>query len=157
MGWLNLPVGAKVYLDANILIYIVEKHPQLGGRLQPMLRAAHHQQLTLMTSLLSVLECLVIPTRQHNDQLIQTYHEHLFESDLVLLPITLEVIRTAVSFRAQYAALKTPDAIHLATATLHNADVVLTNDEDWSRASPEKVVLLTQIQGGESHGNQTLS
>lgn len=153
MGWLNLPVGAKIYLDANILIYIVEKHPQMGGHLQPMLKAAHHRELTLMTSLLSVLECLVIPTRQRNNQLIQTYREHLFESDLLLLPITLDAIQIAVDLRAQYVALKTPDAIHLATAVLHDADIVLTNDADWSRALPQKVVLLTQIQGGESHGN----
>ena len=152
MGWLNLPAGAKVYLDANILIYIVEKHPQFGDHLQPLLAAAHHHQLTLMTSHLSVLECLVIPTRLHNNQLIRACYEHLFESDLVLLPITLDVIQAAVNFRAQFASLKVPDAIHLATATLYDAEAILTNDVDWSKVLPQKVILLNQLSGG-SHGD----
>lgn len=152
MGWLNLPDGAKVYLDANILIYIVEKHPHWAGHLQHMLRAAHHHELTLMSSHLSVLECLVIPTRQHNSQLIQAYHEYLFESDLMLLPITLDVIQEAVRLKAQYTALKTPDAIHLATAVLHNANAVLTNDADWSKVGSLRVILLSQLQGG-SHAS----
>jgi predicted nucleic acid-binding protein len=152
MGWLNLPEGAKVYLDANILIYIVEKHPQWGGLLQPLLEAAHLRRLTLMTSHLSVLECLVIPTREQNNQLIQAYREHLFESDLVLLAITLDVIQTSVNLKASHVGLKTPDAIHLATAMLHQADLVLTNDADWGKVLPQRVQLLSQIQGG-SHAS----
>jgi len=152
MGWLNLPEGAKVYLDANILIYIVEKHPQWGGLLQTLLEAAHLRRLTLMTSHLSVLECLVIPTREQNNQLIQAYREHLFESDLVLLAITLDVIQTAVNLKASHVGLKTPDAIHLATAMLHQADLVLTNDADWGKVLPQRVQLLSQIQGG-SHAS----
>jgi predicted nucleic acid-binding protein len=148
MGWLNLPEGARVYLDANILIYIVEKHPEFAGCIQPMLEASHRRQIILMTSHLSVLECLVLPTRLRHAQLVEAYREHLFESDLVLLPITLDVIQEAVNLRAQHEGLKTPDAIHLATALLLNADLVITNDIDWQKALPQKVVLLNQLQGG---------
>ena len=40
MGALSLPASGLVYLDANPIIYTVEKHPVYGPLLQPLWQAA---------------------------------------------------------------------------------------------------------------------
>ena len=40
MGTLTLPTSGLVYLDANSVIYTVEKHPLYGPLLQPLWLAA---------------------------------------------------------------------------------------------------------------------
>ena len=40
MGALTLPASGLVYLDANPVIYTVEKHPVYGPLLQPLWMAA---------------------------------------------------------------------------------------------------------------------
>jgi hypothetical protein len=40
VGTLSLPASGRVYLDANPIIYTVEKHPDFGPLLQPLWQAA---------------------------------------------------------------------------------------------------------------------
>lgn len=48
----------------------------------------------------------------------------------------------AARLRAKYDWLRTPDAIQLATALGHGADIIVTNDERWGRISELTVLVL---------------
>ena len=51
----------KIYLDACIAIYLVEKHPGFGEKLEAMIEGLDADDL-LCYSPLSKMECLVTPT-----------------------------------------------------------------------------------------------
>lgn len=57
-----------------------------------------------------------------------------------MLDITDEVVDRATEIRAQLG-LKTPDAIHAASAVVASADMLLTGDEDMTRIVGPRVEL----------------
>lgn len=112
-----------IFLDSCILIYLLEAEAATRRLIAGQLRRQSAQ--ILCTSRLSRLECLVLPTREHNHALIARY-ERLFGT-LTLLDITADVFDLAIALRA-FHNLKTPDALQLATALQHNCAEFWTND-----------------------------
>ena len=72
------------------------------------------------------LECLMMPLRRYNQALIDRYE--IFFQDYVRLEINADIYRSAAELRARHG-LKTPDALHLATAQSHSCSGFWTNDE----------------------------
>ena len=64
--------------------------------------------------------------------LLEAYEAFFNKRDVRLLDVTPPVIERATDLRVKYN-LKTPDALHVATAILNNADVALTGDKDWAK------------------------
>jgi predicted nucleic acid-binding protein len=72
--------------------------------------------------------------------------EALWEQDNTdLLPITQSVLREAAQLRAIIPALKTPDAIHAATALLHGCVLFISNDVGFRRVPGLLLVLLDDV------------
>lgn len=69
MGALTLPSSGSVYLDANSIIYAVEKTEPYHSFLAPLWPAAQSGQVSLITSELTWLETLVKPMRDSNTAL----------------------------------------------------------------------------------------
>lgn len=149
MAGLSLCAGATVYLDANLLVYIVESHQRYRPVLETLLQQAQANGVRLITSQLSVLECLVIPMRANNHTLIEAYRRALTASDLILIPITLDVLMEAASLRAKHLSLRTRDAIHWATMRTQRANLLLTNQREccW-RTSYNRKQVSRQCSGG---------
>ncbi len=115
MGALILPGSGLVYLDANPIIYTVEKHPVYGPLLQPLWQAARAKTIEVVASELAFMETLVGPLKTGNASLERAYEQALLGTDMRLLPITQPILREAARLRAT-TRLKTPDALHAATA-----------------------------------------
>jgi predicted nucleic acid-binding protein len=130
MGPLTIPPSSRVFVDAQIIIYGVEKHPQLGTRLQPVWDAAQAGQIQLGASELSVMETLVKPIQLGDSAIVSDFDRFFARLYLDLVPVTKGVLRAAASLRATYRSLKTPDAIQVAAARDWNATLLLTNDRD---------------------------
>ncbi len=60
MGALVLPASGLVYLDANSLIYSIEKHPIYGPLLQPLWQAAKAKAVEVVSSDLVLMEVLSV-------------------------------------------------------------------------------------------------
>jgi predicted nucleic acid-binding protein len=76
------------------------------------------------------MESLVIPVRSGNAALVRDF-EDFFRLQLVQLgAVDRPVLDGTVRIRASFPRIKTPDAIHLASAVELGCDVVLTNDPD---------------------------
>lgn len=71
MGTLNLPASGLVYLDANPLIYTVEKHPVYGPLLQQVWLAAQAKTIEVVSSELALLETLGLPLKNGDKTLEQ--------------------------------------------------------------------------------------
>ena len=118
-----------VYLDACLLIYLVESHPLLGAPVRAALAA--HPDTRFASSALTRMDCLLQPMRSGNLAL-QRYYKASFDS-FAWLPIDDAVFDLATQLRARHR-LKTPDALHLACAQQHGCEALWTNDDRLAAA-----------------------
>lgn len=145
MGTIILPATGPVYLDANALIYSVETHPTFWPLLQPVWTAAKTGTVQLATSALSILECLVLPLRINNLALIAAYERVFASIRLSVIAIDEPILRGAARLRASINRLRTPDAIHAATALLHPVGLFLTNDDAFRKVPGLPVTVLSDL------------
>jgi len=144
MGQLNLPSSATIYLDTQVIIYTVEANPNYYSLLLPLWLKFQAGEIELMTSELTLLETLVFPLKNANTILFRDYEQLLLSSDIQLVPITQSVLRTAANLRAN-TNLKTPDAIHAATAITEGCTLFLTNDNGFRNVPNLSVVILSDV------------
>ncbi len=144
MGELTLPDSSLVYVDTQILIYSVEKHPTYWSLLRPLWLKSATAEIQIISSELALLETLVAPLRNANSVLITAYETLLLSTEMQLMPITRAILREAAQFRSQ-TNLRTPDAIHAATAIAHGCSIFLTNDNGFRRVSHLPLVVLSDI------------
>jgi predicted nucleic acid-binding protein len=142
LGQLTFPLYAKVYLDTSPIIYSVEKHADYWELLTTLWKSLKEGEIEVFTSELTLLETLVQPIKQNNRTLISTYESLLTTTEINLLPISLDILRESANFRATQN-LKTPDAIHAATAFSANCDYLISNDDGFKRVSNINVVILS--------------
>lgn len=145
MGPLTIPVPGFVYMDTNALIYAVERIEPHVTRLTPLWQALADGRQQVVTSELTLLEVLVRPLRLGEEALAALYREVLFgTAGLTSLPITRSCLERAATLRAAYG-LRTPDAIHAATALEMGALLFVTNDRGFRRVPDLAVLLLDEI------------
>jgi len=98
-----------------------------------------------ITSTLSMTELLVPAYRERNQQRIERYHGLLTTfPDLRWVPLDLEIADLAAQLRASYG-LKTPDALHAATALRDKANTLVTNDPVFRRVKSLDVLILDEF------------
>lgn len=133
MGQLSLPERGIVCLDADAVIYAIEKIEPYDLLLLPLLRAVKDGALHLAGSELLLVETLVKPVEAGNQALETDFRRFLTASrDMDLVPITRVVLERALALRATYP-IRTPDAIHAATALLAGCALFVTNDPAYRR------------------------
>ncbi len=120
-----------IYLDSCIVIYLVEKHPLFYAPLDRLFR--EHDPSGFAISPLVVLECLVGPLKR-GDAALQTRFESFF-AVVSQLPDDEAIFRGAAELRAHFG-IKTPDALHLATAEHYGCTRLWTNDDRLAKVSP---------------------
>src|SRR5258706_8273508 len=145
MGGLILPTGGSVYLDANSFIYSIERIDPYRTILDTLWEAVSLGQFTVVTSELTLLEVLFKPLMVGDATTAEIFRMVLRSSpDVQMLPITQAVLEKAAALRAGIK-LKTPDAIHAATALLNKSVLLVTNDSAFRRVSDLTAVVLREI------------
>ena len=146
MGPVNVQPGEAVYADANVLIYSVERVQPYAPTLDAFSRDVGALQRPALTSELTALEVLVGPLKAGDTALEALFRTALYASpDLRRAPVSRSILERAASLRATMAGLKTPDAIHAATALEHHCDVLLTNDPVFRRMPGLRVEVLHDL------------
>jgi len=142
VGLLTFPAAGLVYADAQIVIYTTDRHPVYAPMCEALWQTAQSGAVTVISSELTLLETLVIPLRS-GDATRAAHREHLWSRpNTRLMPITMDILREAARLRATIPALKTPDAIHAATALLHGSALFVTNDIGFRRVPGLAVAIL---------------
>ena len=144
MGSITLPTDGEVYLDSSSLIYSVERHEPYLGLLTPVWQEAERGQLQLVSSELALAEVLVRPVRERNAVLISRYRDVFASADVRLVPALRQTWEDAARLRADHG-LRTPDALHAATALQEHCDLFITNDTDFRRVTELPVVVLRDV------------
>ncbi len=144
MGTLTLPASGSVYIDANAVIYSVERIEPYHGLLIPMWEEARSGRFSLASSELVVLETLIKPLRDGNARLEMLFRSILGAEELGLVPATLPVWEDAARIRAA-TGLKASDALHAATALRSGCSLFISNDSDFRRVRELPLVILDDL------------
>ena len=125
----------SIYLDSCLAIYLVEENASFVAKLENALAANWDAKFCISPP--AEMECLIMPLRWQNELLIAKF-ENWFRT-VEVLPMESEVFRSAAKLRADFGSLKTPDALHLATALHYNCDEFWTNDNRLNSVAPQLV------------------
>jgi predicted nucleic acid-binding protein len=142
---MTIPPSGLVYLDANSIIYTVEKHAVYGPLLDPLWLAAQAKSIEVISSELALMECLVGALKRADAALVKDYEKALFGTDMRLVPIAQSILRDAAQLRAT-TKLKTPDAIHAATAQQAGCALFVTNDAGYRSIAGLSVTVLDDLR-----------
>jgi predicted nucleic acid-binding protein len=120
--------GKRVYFDTNIFIYVLEGFAEAESQLHEIRTALLTGGCEVFTSELTLCELLVPHFRSNNLEMIKQYRGFLEKSGAVtLIETSRETYLRASDYRGQFG-LKTPDAIHVASAAGAHCEVFVTND-----------------------------
>lgn len=136
---------ASLYLDSNILIYLVEGNAALNDLVLAAFREIDAHKVTLYTSEITITECLNGAYRAGVEELAQKYFELLgAEEFITLLPVDSDVCVEAARLGTA-CRLKTLDSIHLASATLAGCQALLTNDSAFRTTKNVLTIQLSEF------------
>jgi hypothetical protein len=100
MGRLTVPASGVVYVDANAVIYRVERIEPYLTAAAPLWDAVDAGRARVATSELTLLEALVKPFRDGNAALAALYRQVLLGTiGVTPLPLTRAVLETAARLR----------------------------------------------------------
>lgn len=145
MGWVEDLAGKTVGIDTAPLIYFIEQRQPYVDVLRPFFQSVENGDIQVVTSAVTLLEVLVHPIRNHDEGLAQEYQDILLNAtNITTVPVTPITAQIAAELRAE-SRLKTPDAIHLATAMNHQATSFLTNDRDFPNGTGVQILKLREL------------
>jgi predicted nucleic acid-binding protein len=145
MGQLTPPAAGVAYVDTHALIYRVERIESYLTASEPLWGALDAGLAQVATSDLTLLEVLVKPLRDSNSPLVNLYRNVLLGTvGLNCLPVSRTVLESTATLRADHN-LKTPDAIHAATALAAGCVLFVTNDAGFRRVPGLPVAVLSEV------------
>lgn len=129
-----------LYLDSVVVIYLVEQHPTFGPQAATAVNRLY--PTALVGTELTRMECLVIPRRMKDGGRETDFDRFFSQKYPPFVPIDGAVFHLATDLRAKYLKLKTPDALHLATAIVAGCDAFVTNDARLTTVTEIRVVAI---------------
>lgn len=140
-----LSSAGNVALDSMVFIYHFEDHPEYAPLTQVLFDLLADDKVTAVGSVLCLTEALTEPARQGEATIVHQYRlAFALCPNLSLLPISTEIATEAAIIRAR-TRMATPDAIHVATAQLGGARVIVTNDKRLAAGSTVPCLLLADF------------
>lgn len=135
-----------VYIDTVPFIYFTEKHPAYFDKMQVIFKNLTESDIDILTATLTLTEVLMKPIQAQNKYLQNEYRSLVMNTrNISPIVINTTIAIKAAELRAQYN-LKTPDALHLATAIASGADAFLTNDNGFKRVADIKILILDELE-----------
>jgi predicted nucleic acid-binding protein len=135
--------GKLVAFDSAPLIYYLEEHPRYSALTNELFGAIRENLALGLTSILTLMEVLVLSLRAGRESLANDYRRLLSNTrGLTLFPVDRAICEQGAKVRADHSWLRAPDALQVATALEHGAQVIVTNDNRSKRLKEIPVVVL---------------
>jgi predicted nucleic acid-binding protein len=125
-------VAERHYWDTSVWIDLLNEQGGLAGPASTLWGAVQRGALEVAFSAITIAETLVKPAGKNPLRPWADPHhtDPIFETEGLLLVQVDRVIGERTRSLRRAHALKTPDAIHLACAIEHNADMFVTGNSD---------------------------
>ena len=150
MNLLNVPLGRRVYLDTNLYIYLFEGIAAYRQLMADLTAEIDRRDIAIVASELVFVELLPRPLREGRRDLVADYLELMQRTpSITLAPVDRRVILRAVQLRADMG-LRSMDALHVATALVHDCETFLTNDQRLDAGDQIRVLTLRELTGAKA-------
>jgi predicted nucleic acid-binding protein len=135
----GVPDGSRILLDSVSIVYYLERNPRYFAAASEWMERVNAGRLTAAASALLLAEVLVPAYRAGNPAAARQARAALERiPSFELLEVTAGVSDLAARLRAQHN-LRTPDALHVATALDEGAEWLVTNDRRLRRVEAEGI------------------
>lgn len=135
----------SIYIETAPLIYYVEENPRYLAPMDTIINAIEQSNLVAMSSVITLTEVLSHPIKLGNHRLEQQYQDILVNGEsFQLISVNIQIAQEAARLRARYG-LRTPDAIHVASALYAQCQAFLTNDKAITKVNELRVLLLDEL------------
>jgi predicted nucleic acid-binding protein len=136
----------RIYVETSPLIYYVEENPTYVDRMEAIIGYIEDTPIEAVSSVITLLEVLKQPIQLARNDLETAYRDILLADEhFRVLPVLTNIAESAAHLRAKYN-LRTPDAIHVATAIEAKVDAFLTNDIGIKRVKELPVLILDDLE-----------
>ena len=129
------------HFDAGVVIGYLDADDAHHAGAREMLAAAVDSNRPLAIAASALAECLVGPARRGEAE-IRIVLELMARIPFAVIDLDTAVATEAARLRARHRSLRLPDALVIATATLAEADVLVTTDRRW----PDDEVLAADFE-----------
>ena len=132
-------------LDTSVFIFEVEANARYVERTHRIFQWLKSPGRTGVTSTITMLELLVRPYRDQNEELVDSFYGLLSTyPHLTWAEISLEIADNAARLRARYG-LRTPDAVQAATAIALATTGFVSNDPIFRRIPEFETLILDDL------------
>lgn len=138
-----------IAIDANILIYFIDRHKEFGESSRQLLTAVASGAQPAVGSELLYLEVLAFQKLQ-KDADVKRVRDFIERSGMRVRPIDKRTLLKAAEVRRANPAIKMPDAVHASTAILAGASYLVTNDRPLLKRKIEGLTLLPLLQAADT-------
>ena len=125
----------RLYLDSSVIRRSVDGTASEREAAVAWIKKADSPTGTILLSKLVRAECLVLPYRNRDSELIERFENIFRDKGIVLVSISDESLELATRIFADHR-IKMADAIHTATAVHGQCDALIARDEPWTKKSP---------------------
>lgn len=139
-------IGAsRIYLDANCIIYFIERTDELQGKVAKVIQFAGENDRHLVCSEVGVAECLYGAFKAKSRELEAAYKEIFYDLGLFeLCAVDGDRVKAAAKIGAE-KGLKLVDALHFVAAMEMECEIFVTNDERFRSSHGVEVVQLKDL------------
>ena len=135
-----------LYVETAPFIYFVEQHPTYIERMRAIFRHVDPERTQVITCAITLTEVLTMPIKLMQQRYQQEYREMLLNTEAITVrSVDATIAEQAAQFRAKYS-LRTPDALHIATAISAQCQAFLTNDLGLKRVTEVTILVLDELQ-----------
>ena len=118
----------RVAFDANVFVYLFEPTGPLAEAARAVVNAVSARRVVGIVSTVALAEVIVSPALMGDDTMGERYANAIQSiENLHVVPATVEIAAEAGFVRVR-TGLTVPDAVHIATARVAGASVLVTND-----------------------------
>lgn len=131
----NWRIGMAAYLDSNVFIFACASEDAMGERCAKILDLIARGQVRAITSALTFDELFFKLNVAKGFEAAVTFTENFLSlPNLTLAEANTEILSEALGLIKRYR-LAPRDAIHAATAKVHKADVLVSDDHDFGKVA----------------------
>jgi predicted nucleic acid-binding protein len=135
----------RLYVDANIFIYFVEGEGAERETVTALFLEAAERDVQLVTSEITIAECLRGALRGRDETVASTYRDLLSNGAVVELVAADPVLYEYAALAGFTFSLKLFDAIHVASAVIGDCEGLLTNDKGIRGPEMLKIIQLSDL------------
>jgi predicted nucleic acid-binding protein len=135
----------SILLDTAPAIYYLENNPTFGPVMERFFRLRAERRIRLVTTPMTLAECLVHPVLQSRSDLEAAYHDLITTGEgTSFWPIGEEEAVAAARLRAKYK-LTLGDSFQIAAALQAKCQSLMTNDAALAKVTEIRILVLSDV------------